>query len=390
MKRLHAHLTYCAFISLLGLWPGYAAAVDSTTELAVPPPLSSSGIDSRAIPSPLQSMMMGLQLRLTQLEADARATQTLLNLPGSNPPAIVTARFPQLAAIAGAIGAEARLAGDQARIERQAQLAETANRIAADSEAIRRGMDEARARAQQATQAATQQLLTGIISAAAQMKGASIAMLGTLLQNTRPLPDTASLATGGAGFGAAAGMASSSTGAGAAAGAAAGGAASAAIAAGTAAAGGAAPATGAGPSQGGAAGASAAGAAAGGAYQGGAAAAASGAGRLGIDQQVLALQQQLQALQAQLAILQSVLKIAPNGAVTILSPTTVTVQAGMNISIQSTGTTLVEGRGGLDLNGTPIKLNGGTKPIATIGSQVQVPGQPIGLITTGNQTILAQ
>lgn len=42
----------------------------------------------------------------------------------------------------------------------------------------------------------------------------------------------------------------------------------------------------------------------------------------------------------------------------------------------------------LDLKGTAIRLNGGTKPLATVGSQVQVPGQPIGQVMTGSGTIL--
>lgn len=115
------------------------------------------------------------------------------------------------------------------------------------------------------------------------------------------------------------------------------------------------------------------------------------------EQQIAILQQQVQALQAQIAALQSVLKIASNGAVTILSPTSISVQAGTNVAIgagtqmtiQSNGPALVEGKGAVDLKGFPLKMNGGTKPLATVGSQVQVPGQPIGLVTTGSQTILA-
>jgi hypothetical protein len=42
----------------------------------------------------------------------------------------------------------------------------------------------------------------------------------------------------------------------------------------------------------------------------------------------------------------------------------------------------------LDLKGGVIRHNGGGKPLATVGSQVQVPGQPIGQVTTGNNAIL--
>ena len=94
-----------------------------------------------------------------------------------------------------------------------------------------------------------------------------------------------------------------------------------------------------------------------------------------------------------MAALQSVFKIASDGTVTILSPASVSIQAGkdisigagknlsigagQNVSVQGNGTALVEGKSGLDLKGLPIKLNGGSKPVATVGSQVQVPGQPI-------------
>ena len=117
-----------------------------------------------------------------------------------------------------------------------------------------------------------------------------------------------------------------------------------------------------------------------------------------LEQTVVLLQQQVQSLQAQMAALQSVLQIAPNGAVTLLSPVTVTIQAGMNVSVsagqnitvKANGAASIEGKGGaLDLKGGPIKLNGASKPVATVGSLVQVPGQPIGQITTGNPSVLA-
>ncbi len=388
MERMCAYLAHCALASLLGLWPGFAAAADRGLPIALP----SSGVVSRAVPSLLQPMMASLQQRLTQLEAEARDTGAALNQPGSSAPAIVSARFPQLAALARQTAIEARAVRDQARVERQAHLENTADRIAADNDAISRGMEEARSKAHQATQAATVQLLAGVIGSAIQMKSAAVAMQGTLLQNTKPLQDAAPVITGGAAIGAATG-----------------GAASAATAAGAAAAGGAAPATGAGPAQGGAAGAAAAGAAAGGAYQGGAAA-ASGAGRLSIDQQVFTLQQQVQALQTQVAALQSVLKVTPTSAtlqapsisifssgdtliqsskgITVKAASGITVQSQAGTSIKAGSTATIEASGTTELKGAVIKLNGGSKPLATVGSQVQVPGQPIGQVLTGSGTIL--
>ena len=117
---------------------------------------------------------------------------------------------------------------------------------------------------------------------------------------------------------------------------------------------------------------------------------------LTIEQQVTMLRQQVQALQAQVAALQAIVKTTPTGGITFISNDTISLQAAKNISIgagaqltiQSNGTALVEGKGALDLKGVPLKLNGGTKPLATVGSQVQVPGQPIGHITTGGATTL--
>lgn len=390
MERIHAYLAHSALLSLLALWPGYAAAADR----GLPIPLPSSGVVSRAVPSLLQPMVASLQQRLTQLEAEARDTGAALNQPGSSAPAIVSARFPHLAALARQTAIEARAVRDQARVERQAHLENTADRIAADNEAISRGMEEARSKAQQATHAANVQLLGSIIYSATQMKSAVAAMQNSASQRAtgKAGPDDAALV----GAGAAANSASSFTGVGAPAGIAAGGAVGAASGAGAAAGGAAGIGAGAGAGAGSAsAGAAAAGGKAGSAADGGYAGGI--AGTTGGDQQIFALQQQVQALQAQIAALQAVFKIAPNGAVTILSPTSVSVQAGttvsigagQNISIQSPGTALVEGKGGLDLKGMIVKLNGGTKPLATVGSQVQVPSQPIGQVTTGNQTVLA-
>lgn len=389
MERMHAYLAHCALASLLGLWPGYAVATDVADNLAVSPSHSLSGVESRAVPSLLQPRVASLQQRLTQLEADARDTQAALNQPGTNTPMLVSARFPQLAALARQAAIEARAVRDQARVERQAHLATAADRLAADNDAISRGMEEARSKAQQATQAATVQLLAGVIGSAIQMKGAAVAMQGTLSQNAAATPVQGGLVSGGGIIGAA--------GAGAAAeGASAGGAGPAAGGTGAGAAGGG-PAgvySGVGAAPGGAAG-SGAGPVAGNMAAG--AGTASRADAVGLDQQIRTLQQQVHALQTQIAALQSIFKIAPNGAVTILSPTSVSVQAGttisigagQNVSIQSSGTALIDGKGGLDLKGAVVKLNGGAKPLATVGSQVQVPGQPIGQVTTGNQTVLA-
>ncbi len=111
-----------------------------------------------------------------------------------------------------------------------------------------------------------------------------------------------------------------------------------------------------------------------------------------MEQQVTALQQQVQALQAQIAALQSVLVVTPSGAtlqaqtVTVSSPQGIVIQSQKNIAlnagaamnlqsgatlgIKGNSTTTVEGIGGLHLKGATIKLNNGSKQMATVGSAV--------------------
>jgi hypothetical protein len=384
--------------------------------------LADDGVVERAVPSAqLSAMMTSLDRHLAQLEGDARATYAVLSQRGVTVQAILSARYFPLAALAQTIAKECRSAIDVARAEKQLHIQEKASRIARDSDAISRQLDEARAKAQQATQAASMQLMAGIINAAVAMKGA-IAESGS----TAAISSPAGIASAGA---AAAGAARSGAPAGAAAGAVTGSAASGAAGAGAgsapAAAGGAAGAApgsaaggafaGPGAGAGAAGGAAAAGA---GAFPGAAAGAGSapGAGaRAGVapptlDQKVAFLEQQVQTLMAQVAALQSVLKVTATGAVlqaptlsllsieatTIRSSKGVAIDAGTSIdmrsststSIRAASTTLIEGSASLDLKGAIIKHNGGGKPLATIGSQVQIPGQPIGQITTGSQTVL--
>lgn len=125
-----------------------------------------------------------------------------------------------------------------------------------------------------------------------------------------------------------------------------------------------------------------------------------------VEQQIATLQQQIQSLQFQLSMIQSVVKISPNGTVIqapalsllsangtlIQSDKGVTVAAGQGLSMQAGGSAAVkagssiavEAQQILDLKGgLQMRLNGGTKPIATVGSAV---GN--GKVLTGSQTIL--
>jgi hypothetical protein len=97
-----------------------------------------------------------------------------------------------------------------------------------------------------------------------------------------------------------------------------------------------------------------------------------------------------------------VLKVTPTGAVlqaptlsllsiestTIRSSKAVAIESGASTAIKAGSTASIEAAATLDLKGSLIKHNGGNKPLATIGSQVLVPGQPIGQVTTGSQTVL--
>lgn len=125
-----------------------------------------------------------------------------------------------------------------------------------------------------------------------------------------------------------------------------------------------------------------------------------------LEQQVAVLQQQVQSLQGQLAALQSVLKVTPTSATlqapsvsifsaegtTIQSSKGITVQAATGIAVQSqagtsikAGTTAtIEASGITDLKGAILRLNGGTKPLATVGSAV---GN--GIVLSGSPAVLA-
>lgn len=124
-----------------------------------------------------------------------------------------------------------------------------------------------------------------------------------------------------------------------------------------------------------------------------------------LEQQILVLQGQVNTLQAQVAALMSVLQVTQTGTtlhapvLTLSSPNEITIQSGKGItinaatgiamksqtgtSIKTAGPALVESMGVLDLKGNAIKLNGGAKPLATVGSAV---GD--GRILTGSPTIL--
>ena len=133
---------------------------------------------------------------------------------------------------------------------------------------------------------------------------------------------------------------------------------------------------------------------------------------LSIEQQLAALQQQVQALQAQLAALQAVVRVTSTGNawqdptvtiigaevniqardnVTLTAASTLSVKAA-NLTLSSTGGAVLQASSTLDVRGAPVRLNGGSKGLATLGSQVQMlPGAAngTGQVVTGSPTVLA-
>ena len=96
---------------------------------------------------------------------------------------------------------------------------------------------------------------------------------------------------------------------------------------------------------------------------------------------------------------QSDLRLSSNAASTFRTSTSLAVQAGAdatlmigrNFMARSSGTAILQSSGELDLSGSTIKLNGGRKSLATVGSQVQgvTAGSSVaGQIVTGSPDVL--
>ncbi len=119
------------------------------------------------------------------------------------------------------------------------------------------------------------------------------------------------------------------------------------------------------------------------------------------EQQLAQLQQQVQSLQAQLAALQAIVQITPAstagqepnvtiaaGAVTLRASRNLMLMSGANTNIKassvldmrSSAETVIRAAGALNMDGSSVRLNGGTKCLATVGSIVQT-NVPVG--TTG-------
>lgn len=119
------------------------------------------------------------------------------------------------------------------------------------------------------------------------------------------------------------------------------------------------------------------------------------------DQRLVQLEQQVKTLQAQVAALQSVLQVTPKGVtleggvVTIASQAGLIVRSGGGLTVQSQAGALissnseltVQSTASMNLRGAVVKFNGGSKPLAVVGSQVTTP-QGVGQVVTGSPTVL--
>jgi hypothetical protein len=129
-----------------------------------------------------------------------------------------------------------------------------------------------------------------------------------------------------------------------------------------------------------------------------------------LDQQVAALQQQVAALQAQVNALLAVVRVSNTGGVQIAaqsveirSDTNLVLRAGGNLygdasmnatlraaaalSVTSGAGLTLQSSANMDLKGSTIRLNNGGKPIATVGSLVQMQAGGGGQIVNGTQTV---
>jgi hypothetical protein len=121
---------------------------------------------------------------------------------------------------------------------------------------------------------------------------------------------------------------------------------------------------------------------------------------LPLDQQVAVLQRQVAVLQSQVNALLSVVRmtdtgVAGQGLAVVIAGHSIEIRSDMNTALRSgTSLTFTSSAGmmltssaPLDLRGPMIRLNNGSKPIATAGSTVQVQPTGTGQVVTGSTTV---
>ena len=138
-----------------------------------------------------------------------------------------------------------------------------------------------------------------------------------------------------------------------------------------------------------------------------------------VEQQLAQLQQQLQSLQAQLAAMQAIVQVTPSSTagqepnltiaagnivlrasndLATVSGSSTSIQASAAVDLRASSGMVLRAAGPLALDGSIVRLNGGARPVATVGSVVQttVPvrasGPPItvaGQIVSGSQQVFS-
>ncbi len=111
------------------------------------------------------------------------------------------------------------------------------------------------------------------------------------------------------------------------------------------------------------------------------------------------------SIEQRLAKLESVVKIGSDGSVTLECNGKIRIKAAASVEIDAATTVVVKGAakvevsagaaltlkaaGQANLQGSLVKLNGGSKPIARTGDMVALPVGPPGTVQGGNATVLA-
>lgn len=137
-----------------------------------------------------------------------------------------------------------------------------------------------------------------------------------------------------------------------------------------------------------------------------------------LDQQVEMLQQQVAVLQAQVNALLTAVRVTETGVV-LQGPTVqiagqsidirsdanlgfkagslsgeiaqnASMRTGGTLTVVSSGGTTLRSTGTLDLKGTILRLNGGNRPVATVGSGVQMQSATAGQIVNGSPNVFSE
>jgi hypothetical protein len=112
------------------------------------------------------------------------------------------------------------------------------------------------------------------------------------------------------------------------------------------------------------------------------------------EQQIAALQQQVAVLQSQVNALMSAVQVSQTGVVlqgptVMIAGQSVEIRSDMNATVRTGGALTVASSATLDLRGATLRFNNGSRPVATVGSLVQMQPNGSGQIINGSATVLA-